>query len=82
MELQEAAGRQKEWQEKVKYVFLNDTGGKMGIHQGSCVTKLVLAPGEKIIVEIPEGKIPWIKVWSKIVLLSYIDADNLKTKEG
>lgn len=63
------------------YKFLNDTRGKMGIHPGSSdslANKFYLDPAELVEVEIPEGTTPFIKVWDKLVLLSWTEPKTEK----
>jgi hypothetical protein len=55
---------------------------QQGIHIASNVKgKTVLAPGEHIIVEIPEDTVPFIKVWPQAVLLSHIGVGVLRDIE-
>ncbi len=58
----------------MKYLFLNDTTKKMGIHSASVdAGKHYLEPAEYVEVNIPDGTIPYIKVWDNMVLLTYVD---------
>lgn len=65
-----------------RYMYMNDTKMNQSIHAASDVKdKHVLAPGEHIIVEIPEETVPYIKVWPQAVLLSHIGIGVLRDIE-
>lgn len=58
----------------MKYIFLNDKTNNLRVHVGSIIMGgELLIPGQKIEVEIPDGKTPFIKVWDNMVLLSAAD---------
>lgn len=59
----------------MKYLYLNDTGKDQWMHSASSSIERQLKPGQCVVVEIPDGTIPWIKVWNDCVLLSYISAE-------
>ena len=58
----------------MKYVYLNDCSCEVTVHTGSTTNKRSLLPGERIVIEIPEGAVPFIKTCDDgVVLLSYIE---------
>lgn len=61
----------------MKYSFMNDKTTPIGIHAASHITEYVLLPGQSIIIEIPEGTMPFIKIWDNMVLLSYTPAETV-----
>ncbi|WP_394234189.1 DnaA N-terminal domain-containing protein [Niallia oryzisoli] len=53
---------------EVKFVFFNDTGRKVGIHQataehGTKCDMTAIKPLEERIFVLPEGTYPWVKMW-------------------
>ena len=60
----------------MKYVFMNDKTEDLIIHKGSDTTSVAMRPSSSIEISIPEGTIPFIKIWDDAVLLSHTEAKD------
>ena len=58
------------------YIFMNDRTTSLAIQPASDLVQTSLAPGEAIEIEIPTNTIPFIKVWDRMVLLTYMQKGN------
>lgn len=56
----------------MKCIFFNDLHHGMGVHPGSVGVDInVVEAGQAVMFDIPEGTIPFIKIWKSTVLLSW-----------